>query len=162
VDPALPEGDPEQLFAEASVYLRYGKRDQAITSLEAVLEQEPEHRPALEKLGEGYAEVDRNSDAVSVWSRAAVLARSDGDESGFEVLRDRIAALDPDAAEQLGDAASGDSAAFEFEDEDSAAEQDVAISLEPSAAVADEDVELELTIAIDDGDAAGAGTGAEE
>ena len=42
-------GDPEQLLAEASVYLRYGKRAQAVENLEAILAADPEHRGALAK-----------------------------------------------------------------------------------------------------------------
>jgi tetratricopeptide (TPR) repeat protein len=98
-----PEGDPDQLLAEASVYLRYGKRKEAIASLEVVLEQEPEHRAALEKLGDAHAENDDDDQAVEMWSRAAQRARSDGDDEGFAVLRDRITALDAAAGALLVD-----------------------------------------------------------
>ncbi len=100
----LPEGDPEQLFAEASVYLRYGKRDQAIASLEAILVQEPQHRDALEKIGEFYADDGDSSKAVAHWVEAATLARAAGDDSAFEILCERIEVLDPSAAEQLAPA----------------------------------------------------------
>jgi len=97
----LPEGDPDQLLAEASVYMRYGKRDQALASLKAVLAQEPEHRAALEKLGEVHSEMDAVEQAVEVWTRAAELARAEGDDEGLSILRDRIAALDAEAANAL-------------------------------------------------------------
>ncbi len=97
----LPEGDPDQLLAEASVYLRYGKAEQAIASLRSVIAQEPKHRAALEKLGEAYAEQAQNSEAVEVWLRAAEQIRADGDASALEILRDRIATLDPVLAEQI-------------------------------------------------------------
>ncbi len=98
----LPEGDPDQLLAEASVYLRYGKREQAIASLRAVVAQEPGHRGALEKLGEAYAEDGQSSAAAKAWLAAAEQVRAEGDAAALEVLRDRIAALDPSLAEQVG------------------------------------------------------------
>jgi tetratricopeptide (TPR) repeat protein len=101
-EPAL-EGDPDQLLAEASVYLRYGKRTQAIASLKAVLDQEPENRAALEKLGDAYADGDDDAKAVEMWGQASQRARAEGDAEGFAVLRDRVAALDTDAAEALGE-----------------------------------------------------------
>jgi len=103
-----PEGDPDQLFAEASVYLRYGKRDQAIASLEAILVQEPSHRDALEKLGEAHADAGADARAVECWSRAAELARDADDAGGFDILHDRISALDPGAASALGPGPAGD------------------------------------------------------
>jgi tetratricopeptide (TPR) repeat protein len=119
----LPEGDPDQLFAEASVYLRYGKRDQAIANLKAILLQEPEHRGALEKLGEAYAEAGDEDQSVACWRRAAETARGEGDAAAFGILRDRIAALDPVAAEGLepmveadvGDPVGQDESEFELE-----------------------------------------------
>ncbi|MEZ4279326.1 MAG: tetratricopeptide repeat protein [Myxococcota bacterium] len=97
------EGDPDQLFAEASVYLRYGKRAQAIQSLRTVLEQDPNHRAALEKLGEAYVDEGRVADAVASWMRAAELIRASGDAKALSVLRDRIATLDPAAAARIAD-----------------------------------------------------------
>lgn len=47
-----PPGDPDQLVAEANVYLRYGKIDKAISSLESALAAAPDHRGALTKLAE--------------------------------------------------------------------------------------------------------------
>jgi tetratricopeptide (TPR) repeat protein len=98
---ALPEGDPDQLLAEANVYLRYGKREQAILSLEAILLQDSEHRAALEKLGQAQAEGGDTTRAVELWSRAALRSRSDGDTQAFSLLRDRIAALDAESAAAL-------------------------------------------------------------
>ncbi len=93
-----PVGDPDQLLAEASVYLRYGKRDQAIENIEAIVAQNSEHRPAFEKLGEAYADGDQPAKAVENWLRAAEIARAAGDADGLLVLRDRIGALDEAAA----------------------------------------------------------------
>jgi tetratricopeptide (TPR) repeat protein len=97
-----PQGDPDQLFAEASVYLRYGKSDKAIAHLQAILEQSPQHRGALEKLGEAYAERGDEAEAVSLWVRAAKRAQAEGAADAAAVLRDRIQALDPKAAAALG------------------------------------------------------------
>jgi tetratricopeptide (TPR) repeat protein len=88
-------------LAEASVYLRYGKRAQAIANLESILEQDSNHPLALEKLGEALAEGDDSAKAVEMWSRAAKLAAEAGEGDAAEVLRSRIAALDSAAAEAL-------------------------------------------------------------
>lgn len=98
---ALPEGDPDQLLAEANVYLRYGKREQAIASLRGVLAQDANHRGALEKLGEAYADDGRTEEAVDSWMKAAEQVRAAGDAEGLSVLKDRIAALDPAKAAQV-------------------------------------------------------------
>jgi tetratricopeptide (TPR) repeat protein len=94
-------GDAEQLLAEASVYLRYGKRVQAIENLQAILARDPRHRAALEKLGDAYADDGDTAGAVAAWLRAGELARDDGDLEAVAVLRDRVAALDAAAAATL-------------------------------------------------------------
>jgi tetratricopeptide (TPR) repeat protein len=99
--PRPAEFDPEQMLAEASVYLRYGKSKQAIENLEAILAREPSHRAALEKLGEAFADAEEPERAVQAWLRAAEQARGDGDERAVSVLRGRIAALDESAAAGL-------------------------------------------------------------
>ncbi len=85
--------DLEQLLAEASVYLRYGKRRQAIENLAEILRRDPDHRPALEKLGEARVEAGENEAAIACWQRACELASAAGESSSAEVLRDRIRAL---------------------------------------------------------------------
>jgi tetratricopeptide (TPR) repeat protein len=97
----LPEGDPDQLYAEASVYVRYGKRDQAIASLESLLAQEPGHQEALEKIGECYAHEGDAEKAVSYWLQAVTIAQAANDDSVVEVLRERITVLDPAAAQKI-------------------------------------------------------------
>ncbi len=99
--PAAADADPEQLLAEASVYLRYGKRDKAIAHLERVLDRDPSHRAALEKLGEACAAGGQRERAVEVWLRAAQGAARDGDADTLRVLRGRIGALDEAAAATL-------------------------------------------------------------
>ncbi|TFG96109.1 MAG: tetratricopeptide repeat protein [Myxococcales bacterium] len=94
-------GDPEALLAEASVYLRYGKRGQAIENLQAILAREPHHRSALEKLGDAYADDADAAGAVAAWLRAGELARDEGDLEAMALLRDRVAALDAAAAATL-------------------------------------------------------------
>jgi tetratricopeptide (TPR) repeat protein len=100
----LPEGDPDQLLAEASVYLRYGKSDKAIAHLQAILAAHPTHRGALEKLGEAFVERSEPERAVELWVRAAKAAKAEGASEVASLLRDRIAALDPKAAAALGPA----------------------------------------------------------
>ena len=105
--PAAPLGetvDVEQLLAEASVYLRYGKRDRAIAHLERVLEAEPENLVALDKLGESFAEAGESERAVEVWVRAAKRAAEEEDASALETLTGRIGALDPEAAARIAPA----------------------------------------------------------
>ncbi|MBW1886075.1 MAG: tetratricopeptide repeat protein, partial [Deltaproteobacteria bacterium] len=128
---AVPEGDPDQLFAEASVYLRYGKRDQAIASLEAILAQEPNHRGALEKIGECHAESGDSPKAVEYWLKTAHLALDARDDVAVENLRERIAALDPEAAEGLVAAPEQDApSAADDLDADADAEDDVELDLD--------------------------------
>jgi Tfp pilus assembly protein PilF len=151
----LPDGDPEQLLAEASVYLRYGKRAQAIASLNAVLLQEPDRRDALEKLGEAHAEGDANDEAVQCWTRAAELARTAGDAGAHEILRDRIAALDPVAAGALESMVDSPEP---FSDDSELAldlEEPPEESVVSETAPADEpgDLELDLDVSMDEEDA---------
>ena len=102
-------GDPEALLAEASVYLRYGKRGQAIENLQAILARDPHHRGALEKLGDAYADDGDTAGAVAAWLRAGELARDAGDLEATSLLRDRVAALDAAAAATLeSEDAAGD------------------------------------------------------
>lgn len=136
----VPEGDPDQLLAEASVYLRYGKRDQAIASLRGVLAQEPEHRGALEKLGEAYAEDGQNAEAVQAWLQAAAQVRRAGDADALEVLRDRIAALDPASAAQVGEVEAGAAAP----DADAAAS-----GAEPTQPAVEFDLDVEVDLDLD-------------
>ena len=103
VEPSLLEGQPDQLLAEANVYLRYGKCDQAIASLRGILAHEPGHRAALEKLGEAYAEDGQQSEAIAAWMQAAEQVRAECDTGGLAALKDRIANLDPAVADQIGE-----------------------------------------------------------
>jgi len=92
---APSEVDVEQVLAEVSVYLRYGKHDRAIAGLETVLSREPENRTVLEKLGEVLSQTGDLARAVSVWTQAAKVAQAEGDSAGVALLRDRIEALAP-------------------------------------------------------------------
>jgi tetratricopeptide (TPR) repeat protein len=131
-----PEGDPDQLLAEASVYLRYGKREQALASLRAILAQDPDHRGALEKLGDAYADAGQPEQAVGAWCKVAEQVRAEGDAEALGVLRDRIAALDPSVAARIGEVESPDSgvsshgAAGARERESSAPELDLDLEVE--------------------------------
>jgi tetratricopeptide (TPR) repeat protein len=134
--PVPPSGDPDQLLAEASVYLRYGESAQAIANLEAILAKDPNHRKALEKLGEALADSGDDLRAVETWGRAAGLAREAGDSDALSVLRGRIASLDEEAAAALDDG--------EIEVDD--ADLDIALDDdEVEAALQEDDVAPELT-----------------
>ena len=93
--------DAEQLMAEASVYIRYGKVDRAIATLETLLATDPDHREALEALGEAHVGRGDHGKAVEIWTRALQVAQAEEDARAFETLRQRIAALDPAVAEAL-------------------------------------------------------------
>ncbi|MFT5444172.1 MAG: tetratricopeptide (TPR) repeat protein, partial [Myxococcota bacterium] len=149
----LPEGDPDQLFAEASVYLRYGKRDQAIASLQAILVQEPQHREALEKIGECYADSGESGKAVSYWLDAAGVAQAAGESSVVDVLRERIAVLDSEAAAGLGtsSASSADESASSL-DVDADVDEEVDTRGSNEALEALDSSELEIDLDLDDAD----------
>ncbi|MDJ0869396.1 MAG: tetratricopeptide repeat protein [Myxococcota bacterium] len=100
------DADVEQLLAETTVYLRYGKHERAITSLRAVLQREPDHIGALEQLGDALVATDAAEQAVEAWSRGARAAREDGDSESFQALVERIAEVDADAAAALGEGGS--------------------------------------------------------
>ncbi|MBY0400581.1 tetratricopeptide repeat protein, partial [Myxococcota bacterium] len=146
VPSASLEGDPDQLLAEASVYLRYGKRAQAIASLRAILDQDPNHRAALEKLGEAHADDGKPAEAVGFWLRAAALIRQAGDAKALAVLKDRIAALDPKAAASL--TAPGNVPAAKPAAASSA--RAAARPPAPPPTAAAPDVELDLEVELDD------------
>lgn len=138
-----PEGDPDQLLAEASVYLRYGKRDQAISSLQGVLAHDPDHRAALEKLGEAYAEDGKDQEAVAAWCRAAAQIQLANDQDALAVLKDRIAALDPAAAAKI--AGPTGPASVSEEDDDGIGEDITETAAPPS------EFELDLDLDLDEG-----------
>ncbi|UCE86706.1 MAG: tetratricopeptide repeat protein, partial [Deltaproteobacteria bacterium] len=136
--------DPEQVLAEASVYLRYGKRDKAVESLEALVERHPDHLGALEKLGEACAAAKNVARASEVWLRAAELARAAGDAAAVAALRDRIAAVDPEAAARLSETGGAESGAApepteELVLEDADADDEFVLEIEDDDAPAEDD-----------------------
>lgn len=96
--------DPEQVLAEASVYLRYGKHEKALASLESLLARDPNNRVALEKFGEALVAAGSPSRAVEAFSEAAKLARDAGDTAALSLLHDRLVELDPEAAARVAPA----------------------------------------------------------
>lgn len=100
---SIAPGQPDQLLAEADVYVRYGKHDRAIRCLEQVLAGEPQHRSALERLGEALEVCGRHDEAGAIWTRAAAAARAAGDRTAFEALRARVGSADLDAAPSATD-----------------------------------------------------------
>jgi pilus assembly protein FimV len=93
--------DLDQLLAEAGVYLRYGKRERAVASLELLLAREPDHVAALELLGDAHAGAEETARAVEAWTRAAHAAIAAGDATRVATLRSRIEVIDAAAAAAL-------------------------------------------------------------
>jgi tetratricopeptide (TPR) repeat protein len=141
---AARPGDTEQLFAEASVYLRYGKRAQAIENLHAILVQNPRHRAALEKLGDAHADAREPQEAVEAWLRAAELAREEADLQALTVLRDRIAALDEEAGAQVAEWLPADASEPELELSEPDPDLEVTRSPVQPPAPESEDPEIDL------------------
>jgi pilus assembly protein FimV len=144
------EGDPEQLLAEATVYLRYGKHERALASLRGVLAQVSEHVGALEQLGEVHAAMGASEEAVDAWCRAARAASAAGDAPRFEQLRERVEAVDALAAADLvpPETAGGEDAAPDSEVPDLDAPDLEAPDLEASerAAAASDLDEIEIDV----------------
>jgi len=137
-DTPVPEGDPEQLVAEASVYLRYGKSDRAVESLRAALLQEPAHLVALEKLGEALVASGDTENAVQAWLRGAETAAAAGDTAGVTALHGRVAELDPSAVP------SAEAPAPVEPSPDASADAEVAAE-DASGVISDEDdIEIEI------------------
>ena len=149
-EPPEAEGDAEQLLAEASVYLRYGKHERAIEGLRAILSREPSHRAALEKLGEALLASDDAGNAITAFVRAAKAAQAEGDGAGFESLRAKLEALDPAAAESLSPAVEARRARRKAEVE--AQPGDIEIEIEsgveaaPEGEILDSDDSIEFEI----------------
>src|SRR5690606_2699269 len=102
--------DIEQLLAEATVYVRYGKHDRAIASLEAVLARAPDHIDALEQLGAAYEGTGASDRALEHLARAAELASEAGDAARFAALHARVEAIDPATAAMLDPPPGADAA----------------------------------------------------
>ena len=108
--------DLDQLLAEATVYLRYGKHERAAAALRAILAQAPGHRLALENLGEALAALGETAHAVTAWQRAAEGARAASDGEAHTRIRERLARLDAAAAAALeSPAPASEDAAFEID-----------------------------------------------
>jgi tetratricopeptide (TPR) repeat protein len=108
--------DLDQLLAEATVYLRYGKHERAAAALRAILAQAPGHRLALENLGEALAALGETAHAVTALQRAADGARVASDGEALTRICERLARLDPAAAAALElPAAASEAAAFEID-----------------------------------------------
>jgi len=121
---ASADADPAQMLAEAGVYLRYSQHDKAVQCLERILEAEPGHVEAFEKLGEARLAMGDAKVAVSLWKEGADYARQAGNQEAFDLLCERIRDLDEGAAEGLaadalvpvlGDDSAGDDLDLELE-----------------------------------------------
>jgi tetratricopeptide (TPR) repeat protein len=153
--PSLDEGsepDVEQLLAEAAVYLRYGKHERAVASLEAALAQEPSHLGALEQLGEVHLRAEAPERAADAWRRAIEIAVTNGEGARAVSLCARLEAIgvEPPAVERPGAAAA---TTILFDPEAEAAptpDGDAEESVEPDLGIADDDAAGEIEIDIDE------------
>lgn len=134
------DGDPEQLLAEASVYIRYGKHDRAIESLRAIVRQDPSCVAAFAKLGQALEATGQTEHAITAYERGAEAAGQGGDVTAFEDLRRSLAALDSERAASL--------AAVAVEVEADASEPEVESDTEPAAAP-DAEFEIDLEVELD-------------
>lgn len=152
-------GDPDQLLAEATVYVRYGKHERAIESLRGLLARDPAHRKALEKLAEACAATGQAESAAEAWQRAAELARAAGDHQAFAALRDQLQAVDPEAALALDQDEVED--ATEAADLSDPEDAEIELSLDRELPAADDDgLEIEIDeLDVSDVDDALAGSG---
>jgi len=96
-----PNADFDQLLAEASVFVRYGKNERAVEALRAALRVEPGNALALEKLGEALVAMGNRPHAASAFSRAGAALAEAGDAAGLERVRALLAPLDAKAAAAL-------------------------------------------------------------
>jgi tetratricopeptide (TPR) repeat protein len=144
--------DLDQLLAEAGVYLRYGKRERAIASLETLLRSEPQHAAALELLGDAHAGAEETALAVDAWVRAARAAAAIGDATRVATLRSRIEAIDVSAAAALPDpvvppkAAAAATMLFESPTP-AAADTDAGIEADAVDSESLEDIEIDIDAA---------------
>jgi tetratricopeptide (TPR) repeat protein len=149
---AVPSIDPEstapdQLLAEANVYLRYGKHERAVGALRAVLAKEPGHRAALEQLGDALAGMGEAAHAVTAYQRAVEAARNAGDVAGVTRMRQRLAALDAAAASLLAPAEATPAEATPAAERE-IIDEDIEIDLDGSLEVPEEDPTLEADASI--------------
>jgi tetratricopeptide (TPR) repeat protein len=145
-EPQAPTpSDWDQLLAEASVYLRYGKRDKAIAHLERVIDANPNHRGALEKLGEAHAENGDHALAVQIWLRAVQCAHREGDADALRVLRGRIAVLDESAAANIPSGARSEAPRVATAPVPAAAPEREELALEDDEVLDDLDLDDELS-----------------
>ncbi len=96
-----PDADVDQLLAEASVFMRYGKHERAIDTLRAALRVAPGSAPALEKLGEALTSMGNRQHASSALARAGAAYADAGDAEGVERVRSLLRPLDAKAAGAL-------------------------------------------------------------
>jgi pilus assembly protein FimV len=132
------DADFDQLLAEASVFLRYGKHERAIETLRAALRVEPGNAAALEKLGEALAAMGNRPHAASAFARAGAAFAEAGDAPGVERVRALLSPLDPKAAAALAAPAAP---APEVSSGESDAHAEIDVDIEIDAGLDDETLE---------------------
>jgi tetratricopeptide (TPR) repeat protein len=98
--------EPEQILAEASVYLRFGKHERAIATLETLLLEDPDHVGVLEKLAEAAIAAGDHARAREALGRASAIARERGEDALLARLQHLTAGL-----ASVGEASAGEALA---------------------------------------------------
>ncbi len=88
-----PGFDPQERVAEASVFAKYGLVDKAISHLESILAEFPEHLGAREKLVELAAEAGRLEYAVVEAGPLVEAYRAAGDDAALSSLMEALPQL---------------------------------------------------------------------
>ncbi len=145
---ASVDGDPEQLLAEASVYLRYGKHDRAIESLQSIVAQDPTHALAFSKLGEALSASGNADRAAAAFEKGAAAALTGGDPSTFDMIKGHLAAIDPARADALASSPDG-----EAPPASDPIETDIDIELDGAAEASNVDVDVDVSVEVDSGPA---------
>jgi tetratricopeptide (TPR) repeat protein len=101
--PNVGEGsiDVEQVLAEVSVYLRYGKTDKALSSLESLIQSHPENLDALETLGEIYR--DHRGDEAAAhqqWEKGLSIAQAQNDLERVATFQTLLGICGDDASDE--------------------------------------------------------------
>ncbi len=101
--PNVGEGsiDVEQVIAEVGVYLRYGKTDKALSSLEGLIQSHPENLDGLEMLGEIYR--DHRGDEAAAhqqWEKGLSIAQAQNDLERVATFQTLLGICGDDASDE--------------------------------------------------------------
>ena len=84
--------DPTERINEAKVFAKYGLNDKAISHLEEVVAQSPDHEGAREALAAAHIAVGQRDRASQIIAPVIAKHRADGDQAAAEELEKRFGA----------------------------------------------------------------------